>query len=581
MPTITLTYGTIELVIAEDTLLHNTAPFTATNPSNDLNAVDDTVLLDVFKSQFAILADHPKSIALQRAYVTLVLFYRISQNPHMQLSFQQAKDELMGEKAEDTLLFIVAKLLRHNDTALREYFRRPHILLSSLLECKQAVTLGEGNVLALFQEARKQCAAEAKDRLSMKDFKMLYQRLDPLPPSPTSTTSAHLTPPEGKEEKEESEDNSATSGITSPMQTRAATSSSSSSSLSSLSSSRRAAPVYRSSSSSSTKRTKRKASTGCSVCQRNDRPEEILLCDRVGCTTECHYDCSDPPLSAIPEGSWFCAACKPLVKQALLEERSLIVRQGDNERKDAFEEGAGQTDELVEMTADEWRHAHEQWKRDKEALQQALADREAQLERLKAEVERYQRETRTYRANLDDERKEDPEHESHEKKQRTLRKRGRADAQVPNSVHEERKEQPTEDDGEQQGQPAERDEHEEQDGYEERTERKESPEHHTSAQEKQGKPPEQKSNKRTPAWSRHMIDQAKYSSRTVRPAPWSQSDASTNLELMQSIGITNQDVRGFVSHQGQRLGVGMTVTTAPSCARTASYCPIATVPSII
>jgi hypothetical protein len=133
-PTVIITYGTIELIIAEDTLTRNTAPFTATNPSDDLNNVDDTVLLDAYKSQFKVLTDHPKSIPLQRAYATLIMFHRISKNPQLSLNYQHAKDELMGPTAEDTLLFIVAKLLRYDDAELLQYFQRPHILLSSLME---------------------------------------------------------------------------------------------------------------------------------------------------------------------------------------------------------------------------------------------------------------------------------------------------------------------------------------------------------------------------------------------------------------------------------------------------------------
>ena len=66
------------------------------------------------------------------------------------------------------------------------------------------------------------------------------------------------------------------------------------------------------------------------------------------------------------------------------------------------------------MTADEWRHEQQRWKRDKEALQQALIEKEAELERLKAEVERYERgfseSTSTLRvpAVAHDERKEQP-----------------------------------------------------------------------------------------------------------------------------------------------------------------------------
>ena len=236
LPTITLTYGTIELVIAESTLLCNTAPFTATNPSVDLNTVGRRCPAQCF--QVAVHPPRgPSEINPCRAYATLIMFHRITQNPQLHATFQQAKDELMGANAEDTLLFIVAKLLRYNDSELRLYLQRPHILQSSLLECKQEFILGEGNVLALFQEARKQCTADASDRLSMKQFRLLYQRLDPQSPLPAPSTSVNPMLPEGKEEKAESKDDAVASGSTSPRRTRTTISSSSSLSPSSSSSS--------------------------------------------------------------------------------------------------------------------------------------------------------------------------------------------------------------------------------------------------------------------------------------------------------------------------------------------------------
>jgi hypothetical protein len=407
-PTVTITYGTIELIIAEDTLTRNTAPFTATNPSDDLNKVDDTALLDAYKSQFKVLTDHPKSIPLQRAYATLIVFHRISKNPQLDLDYQRAKDELMGPSAEDTLLFIVAKLLRYDDAELLQYFQRPHTLLSSLMECRQDFILGEGNVLALFQEARKQCADPSTERLTMKEFRALYQRLDPqavrAPTAASTATTASAAAAssgrsdghepaddhepadghersEGKEQKEDSDGNEAADVSTSSIRTRTASSSSSSPPSPTK-------PVYRSGTPASTRRKKRRAQTVCLVCRLNDRPSEILLCDRVGCTTECHYDCVEPPLSAVPEGSWFCAACKPLVKQALLEERSLTARQGSEEKNDS-EERKAENDAVSEMTVEQWRQEQQRWRLDKEALQKTLADRDAELVRLRAEVERY------------------------------------------------------------------------------------------------------------------------------------------------------------------------------------------------
>ncbi|KAJ1454750.1 hypothetical protein M885DRAFT_417947, partial [Pelagophyceae sp. CCMP2097] len=45
----------------------------------------------------------------------------------------------------------------------------------------------------------------------------------------------------------------------------------------------------------------------CGICGRVDDSATVLLCD--GCDGEFHMACLDPPLSAIPEGDWFCPEC--------------------------------------------------------------------------------------------------------------------------------------------------------------------------------------------------------------------------------------------------------------------------------
>ena len=457
-PTVTITYGTFELVIAEHTLTRNAAPFTATNPSDDLNKVEDAALLDAYKSQFLILAEHPKSIALQRAYATLIIFHRISKNPQLNLDYQQAKDRLMGPDTEDTLLFIVANLLRYDDAELLQYFQRPHILPSSLMECRQAFILGDGNVLALFQEARK----ESMERLTMKEFRALYLRLDPqavrepkaAAATASSATTAATASSDGKSQdgKEQKASASADASSASPVAASSSSSSSSSSPSSSPSSSSSSSPsspsspvklAHYSATPASARRKKRKAQSACLACKRNDRPEAILLCDRVGCQTECHYDCVEPPLSAVPEGSWFCAACKLVVKQALLEERSLAVRQeSDSEKHKAEDDTVSE-----EMTVEEWREEQEQWRQDKEALQQALADRDAELARLRAEVEQYHQQQAAEQRGLlhpeqSDERKEEPAAEQHTPSKRRASPDDEPEASIADEEEEERKESP-------------------------------------------------------------------------------------------------------------------------------------------
>lgn len=47
--------------------------------------------------------------------------------------------------------------------------------------------------------------------------------------------------------------------------------------------------------------------TSCEICGRCDREDSMLLCD--GCDAGYHMGCLDPPLTEIPEGSWYCDNC--------------------------------------------------------------------------------------------------------------------------------------------------------------------------------------------------------------------------------------------------------------------------------
>lgn len=47
--------------------------------------------------------------------------------------------------------------------------------------------------------------------------------------------------------------------------------------------------------------------THCELCSRSDREDIMLLCD--GCDAGYHMDCLTPPLTEIPEGSWYCDNC--------------------------------------------------------------------------------------------------------------------------------------------------------------------------------------------------------------------------------------------------------------------------------
>ncbi|KAI3726036.1 hypothetical protein L1987_65833 [Smallanthus sonchifolius] len=50
----------------------------------------------------------------------------------------------------------------------------------------------------------------------------------------------------------------------------------------------------------------------CKVCGINEDDDKVLLCDTEWCNAEYHTYCLNPPLSEIPQGNWYCPACKQL-----------------------------------------------------------------------------------------------------------------------------------------------------------------------------------------------------------------------------------------------------------------------------
>ncbi|KAK9067280.1 hypothetical protein SSX86_014606 [Deinandra increscens subsp. villosa] len=50
----------------------------------------------------------------------------------------------------------------------------------------------------------------------------------------------------------------------------------------------------------------------CKVCGVNQDDDRVLLCDTEWCNAEYHTYCLNPPLSEIPQGHWYCPACKQL-----------------------------------------------------------------------------------------------------------------------------------------------------------------------------------------------------------------------------------------------------------------------------
>ena len=239
--------------------------------------------------------------------------------------------------------------------------------------------------------------SEGKDtrRLSMKEFTAIYQRL---------ADGSAVPEEEEKEERKEGEENKAEDN--GAVQTRARQPKPSS--LPSLS--KPSAPVYRSSS-SSRKRPKAKVDAECTNCHLSDRPAELMRCDRADCEATCHFDCTVPPLSHVPEGSWFCAVCKPLVRRALAEEESLLVRSVHDKDEKKGEEVAEEDnlDLVEEISAERWRQAQDRWRRDREQYKKELAEKDVEVERLRAEVERFKRQR--VEQPVEEERKEEPTEE--------------------------------------------------------------------------------------------------------------------------------------------------------------------------
>lgn len=56
-----------------------------------------------------------------------------------------------------------------------------------------------------------------------------------------------------------------------------------------------------------TEKTDEQDFTHCEICNRSDREDIMLLCD--GCDAGYHMDCLMPPLTEIPDGSWYCDNC--------------------------------------------------------------------------------------------------------------------------------------------------------------------------------------------------------------------------------------------------------------------------------
>ncbi|KAL3873559.1 hypothetical protein ACJMK2_036658 [Sinanodonta woodiana] len=77
--------------------------------------------------------------------------------------------------------------------------------------------------------------------------------------------------------------------------------------------------------------------TRCRLCRRKGDAEKMLLCD--GCDRGHHMYCLKPPLKNVPEGDWFCPACRPKdVHRSPRKGRRTFSAEESSEEEDTSEE---------------------------------------------------------------------------------------------------------------------------------------------------------------------------------------------------------------------------------------------------
>lgn len=87
----------------------------------------------------------------------------------------------------------------------------------------------------------------------------------------------------------------------------------------------------------------------CRICRRRGDAEHMLLCDDCDCGH--HMYCLKPPLTAIPEGDWYCIDCKP--RQPLKGTRSAPKVSSETEEEEEDSDGLeGSEDESEEADSD-------------------------------------------------------------------------------------------------------------------------------------------------------------------------------------------------------------------------------------
>ncbi|KAF5792149.1 putative histone acetyltransferase chromatin regulator PHD family [Helianthus annuus] len=73
----------------------------------------------------------------------------------------------------------------------------------------------------------------------------------------------------------------------------------------------------------------------CKVCGVNQDDDKVLLCDTEWCNAEYHMYCLNPALSEIPQGTWYCPACKQLA-----DDQPKGIRISQSVDKSFFEEAS-------------------------------------------------------------------------------------------------------------------------------------------------------------------------------------------------------------------------------------------------